>query len=91
PIFKCSVFCLLSSLTVLAGSPVEQSKLQSVLASLTTKTDVLALLQEAKALSQIKDDIHFVVFSKEEGSGLGFSIAGGVDLEQKSITVSTVV
>ncbi|CDQ89247.1 unnamed protein product [Oncorhynchus mykiss] len=79
------------SLTVLAGSPVEQSRLQMVLASLTSKTDVLALLQEAKALSQVKDDTHFVVFSKEEGSGLGFSIAGGVDLEQKSISVSTVV
>ncbi|XP_042177175.1 LOW QUALITY PROTEIN: PDZ domain-containing protein 2 [Oncorhynchus tshawytscha] len=78
------------SLTVLAGSPVEQSKLQTVLASLTSKTDVLALLQEAKALSQVKDDTHFVVFSKEEGSGLGFSIAGGVDLEQKSISVHRV-
>uniref|UniRef100_A0A4W5JRF0 Uncharacterized protein n=1 Tax=Hucho hucho TaxID=62062 RepID=A0A4W5JRF0_9TELE len=41
------------SLTVLAGSPVEQSKLQAVLASVTTKTDVLALLQEAKALSEV--------------------------------------
>ncbi|KAK6305921.1 hypothetical protein J4Q44_G00228460 [Coregonus suidteri] len=78
------------SLTVLAGSPVEQSKLQAVLASLTAKTDVLALLQEAKALSEVKDDTHFVVFSKEEGSGLGFSIAGGMDLEQKSITVHRV-
>nr|XP_029506379.1 PDZ domain-containing protein 2-like [Oncorhynchus nerka] len=78
------------SLTVLAGSPVEQSKLQAVLASVTTKTDVLALLQEAKALSEDKDDTHFVVFSKEEGSGLGFSIAGGMDLEQKSITVHRV-
>uniref|UniRef100_A0A673W7T2 PDZ domain-containing protein 2-like n=1 Tax=Salmo trutta TaxID=8032 RepID=A0A673W7T2_SALTR len=78
------------SLTVLAGSPVEQSKLQAVLASVSTKTDVLALLQEAKALSEDKDDTHFVVFSKEEGSGLGFSIAGGMDLEQKSITVHRV-
>uniref|UniRef100_A0A8K9XPV0 PDZ domain containing 2 n=1 Tax=Oncorhynchus mykiss TaxID=8022 RepID=A0A8K9XPV0_ONCMY len=89
-ILKCFIFCLLSSLTVLAGSPVEQSRLQMVLASLTSKTDVLALLQEAKALSQVKDDTHFVVFSKEEGSGLGFSIAGGVDLEQKSISVHRV-
>uniref|UniRef100_A0A673XLV9 PDZ domain-containing protein 2-like n=1 Tax=Salmo trutta TaxID=8032 RepID=A0A673XLV9_SALTR len=38
----------------------------------------------------VKDDTHFVVFSKEEGSGLGFSIAGGVDLEQKSISVHRV-
>ncbi|KAL0979917.1 hypothetical protein UPYG_G00191550 [Umbra pygmaea] len=78
------------SLAVLAGSPVEQSKLQAVLASLTTKTDVLALIQEAKALSEVKDDAYFVVLSKEEGSGLGFSIAGGVDLEQKSVIVHRV-
>lgn len=37
--------------------------------------------------TQDKDDIYFVVLTKEEGSGLGFSIAGGVDLEQKFITV----
>lgn len=30
------------------------------------------------------------MLSKEEGSGLGFSIAGGIDLEQKAITVCTV-
>uniref|UniRef100_A0A8C7C649 PDZ domain containing 2 n=1 Tax=Oncorhynchus kisutch TaxID=8019 RepID=A0A8C7C649_ONCKI len=36
------------------------------------------------------NDTHFVVFSKDEGSGLGFSIAGGVDLEQKSISVHRV-
>ncbi|CDQ95021.1 unnamed protein product [Oncorhynchus mykiss] len=46
------------SLTVLAGSPVEQSKLQAVLASVTTKTDVLALLQEAKALSEVTGNTH---------------------------------
>lgn len=26
--------------------------------------------------------------SKEEGAGLGFSVAGGIDLEQKSVVVS---
>ncbi|KAJ8005587.1 hypothetical protein DPEC_G00119490 [Dallia pectoralis] len=78
------------SLTALAGSPVEQSKLQAVLVSLTTKTDVLALLQEAKVLSEVTDDTYFVVLTKEEGSGLGFSIAGGVDLEHKPITVHRV-
>ncbi|XP_019908462.3 PDZ domain-containing protein 2 isoform X2 [Esox lucius] len=78
------------SLTALAGSPVEQSKLQAILVSLTTKTDVLALLQEAKALSEVTDDTYFVVLTKEEGSGLGFSIAGGVDLEHKPITVHRV-
>ena len=38
---------------------------------------------------QVKVDTFFVVLIKEEGSGLGFSIAGGVDLEQKSVTVRT--
>lgn len=39
---------------------------------------------------QVNDNTCLVVLSKEEGSGLGFSIAGGVDLGQKAITVSTV-
>lgn len=39
---------------------------------------------------QVNNNTHLVVLSKEEGSGPGFSIAGGVDLEQKAITVSTV-
>lgn len=29
-----------------------------------------------------------MVLNKEEGAGLGFSVAGGIDLEQKSIIVS---
>lgn len=37
---------------------------------------------------QVNDSAHLVVLNKEEGSGLGFSIAGGVDLEHKAITVS---
>uniref|UniRef100_A0A8V5G9D4 Uncharacterized protein n=1 Tax=Melopsittacus undulatus TaxID=13146 RepID=A0A8V5G9D4_MELUD len=42
-------------------------------------------------LSQsIKEDTYFVVLHKEEGAGLGFSVAGGTDLEQKSITVHRV-
>ncbi|KAL8204028.1 UNVERIFIED_CONTAM: PDZ domain-containing protein 2 [Gekko kuhli] len=39
---------------------------------------------------QRKEDVYFVVLNKEEGSGLGFSVAGGVDLEQKSIIVHRV-
>ncbi|MGH0187136.1 UNVERIFIED_CONTAM: hypothetical protein FKN15_023713 [Acipenser sinensis] len=37
-----------------------------------------------------KEEVYFVVLTKEEGSGLGFSIAGGVDLEQKCVTVHRV-
>uniref|UniRef100_UPI003AAE2EE9 PDZ domain-containing protein 2 n=1 Tax=Centroberyx gerrardi TaxID=166262 RepID=UPI003AAE2EE9 len=78
------------SLKGLVISPVNQSKLQAVLSSLTTKSDVLALLQETKALSEVNDNTHFVVLIKEEGSGLGFSVAGGVDLEHKAVTVHRV-
>lgn len=38
---------------------------------------------------QVNDKTHFVVLIKDDGSGLGFSIAGGVDLVHKPITVST--
>ncbi|XP_064152768.1 PDZ domain-containing protein 2 isoform X1 [Anguilla rostrata] len=78
------------SLSELAASPSEQSKLRGALSPLTDKADVCTLIQEAKALSEVKEGIHFVVLTKEEGSGLGFSIAGGADLEQKSITVHRV-
>ncbi|KAJ8263063.1 hypothetical protein COCON_G00155200 [Conger conger] len=78
------------SLSELVLSPSEQSRLQRALSSLNDKADVCALIQEATALSEGKEDVHFVVLTKEEGSGLGFSIAGGVDLEQKSITVHRV-
>ncbi|XP_071337806.1 PDZ domain-containing protein 2 isoform X2 [Trachinotus anak] len=78
------------SLKELVASPLSQCKLQTLLFSLSAKSHMSALLQEAKAISEVKDDTHFVVLSKEEGSGLGFSVAGGVDLEQKTITVHRV-
>ncbi|KAL7392200.1 hypothetical protein ABVT39_021061 [Epinephelus coioides] len=78
------------SLKGLAASPVSQCKLQTLLSSQTVKSYVSALLQEARALSEVNDNTHLVVLSKEEGSGLGFSIAGGVDLEQKAVTVHRV-
>ncbi|KFQ52390.1 PDZ domain-containing protein 2, partial [Nestor notabilis] len=37
-----------------------------------------------------KEDAYFVVLHKEEGAGLGFSVAGGTDLEQKLVTVHRV-
>lgn len=36
------------------------------------------------------EDIHVVILHKEEGAGLGFSIAGGIDLENKATTVHRV-
>ncbi|XP_018524797.1 PDZ domain-containing protein 2 isoform X2 [Lates calcarifer] len=78
------------SLKELASSPQSQCKLQTLLFSPTVKSYVLALLQEAEAFSEVNDSTHLVVLGKEEGSGLGFSVAGGVDLEQKAITVHRV-
>ncbi|XP_073695624.1 PDZ domain-containing protein 2 [Garra rufa] len=82
--------CWSISLKDLESSPSDQNKVQDVLCSLTTKVDVTGLIQETNTLSEVKDDIYFVILTKEQGSGLGFSIAGGVDLEQKSITVHRV-
>ena len=39
-------------------------------------------------LLQQLDSIHVTILHKEEGAGLGFSLAGGADLENKVITVS---
>ncbi|KAM6473800.1 PDZ domain-containing protein 2 isoform 2-T3 [Liasis olivaceus] len=78
------------SLDELLVSTLDQQKLQSVLSSVTTKSDVSSLLQEIKAQGESKEDVYFVVLNKEEGSGLGFSVAGGIDLEQKSIIVHRV-
>ncbi|XP_056125961.1 PDZ domain-containing protein 2 [Rhinichthys klamathensis goyatoka] len=82
--------CWSISLKDLESSPLDQNKVQDLLCSLTTKVNVTSLIQETKTLSEVKDDIYFVILTKEQGSGLGFSIAGGVDLEQKSITVHRV-
>ncbi|XP_041083754.1 PDZ domain-containing protein 2-like isoform X1 [Polyodon spathula] len=78
------------SLSELSVSTLDQNKLQGVLTSLMCKTDVGTLMQQAKALAEGKEEVYFVVLTKEEGSGLGFSIAGGVDLEQKCVTVHRV-
>ncbi|XP_070689558.1 PDZ domain-containing protein 2 [Pempheris klunzingeri] len=78
------------SLKELATCPVSQCKLQTLLSSLTIKSYVSTVLQEAKPLSEVNNNTYLVVLSKEEGSGLGFSIAGGIDLEQQAITVHRV-
>ncbi|XP_026106016.1 PDZ domain-containing protein 2-like isoform X1 [Carassius auratus] len=82
--------CWTISLKDLESSPLDQNKVQDVLRSLTTKVDVTSLIQEINTLSEVKDGIYFVILTKEQGSGLGFSIAGGVDLEQKFMTVHRV-
>ncbi|XP_006896867.1 PREDICTED: PDZ domain-containing protein 2 [Elephantulus edwardii] len=68
----------------------DQQKLQSVLSSVGSKSTVLSLVQEAKAQSENKEDIYFIVLNKQEGSSLGFSVAGGADAEPRSIVVHRV-
>ncbi|ELK16807.1 PDZ domain-containing protein 2 [Pteropus alecto] len=76
----------LDQLLVSAG---DQQRLQSVLSSVGSKCTVLTLIQEAEAQSENKD-VCFTVLTKKEGSGLGFSVAGGTDVEPKSIVVHRV-
>ncbi|XP_068032447.1 PDZ domain-containing protein 2 isoform X2 [Anomalospiza imberbis] len=78
------------SLDQLLISSLDQQKLQSVLSVVVPKCDVAAMLQEVKAQVKSKEDTYFVVLHKEEGASLGFSVAGGIDLEQKSVTVHRV-
>ncbi|XP_054629054.1 PDZ domain-containing protein 2 isoform X2 [Dunckerocampus dactyliophorus] len=68
-----------------ASSPVQTLPL-----TWTNKISVPAQLKESKAFTEVSNQTHLVVLHKEEGSGLGFSIAGGSDLEQKIITVHRV-
>ncbi|ELW66139.1 PDZ domain-containing protein 2 [Tupaia chinensis] len=68
----------------------DQQRLQSVLSSVGSKSTVLTLIQEAKAQSENKEDICFIVLNKKGGSGLGFSVAGGTDMEPKPVLVHRV-
>uniref|UniRef100_A0A3Q0R2D4 PDZ domain-containing protein n=1 Tax=Amphilophus citrinellus TaxID=61819 RepID=A0A3Q0R2D4_AMPCI len=56
--------------------------------------EILGMIEEVKALDEatLKQlvNIHVVILHKEEGAGMGFSIAGGCDLESKAITVHRV-
>ncbi|XP_028298934.1 pro-interleukin-16 [Gouania willdenowi] len=53
----------------------------------TMRQEVHHLNQDT--LKMLKD-VHVVIFQKEEGVGLGFSVAGGCDLENKDLTVHKV-
>ncbi|XP_041648540.1 pro-interleukin-16 isoform X3 [Cheilinus undulatus] len=64
----------------------------SVISAISSE-EMQTLIQEVKTLDEetLKlVDIHVVVLHKEEGAGLGFSIAGGSDLESKAPTVHKV-
>ncbi|KAE8636590.1 hypothetical protein XENTR_v10003050 [Xenopus tropicalis] len=78
------------SLEQLMVSTQDQQNLQAVLTSVSSRSDIISLIQEIKTQSEKREGVFFVVLNKEEGTGLGFSIAGGIDLEQKSVTVHRV-
>ncbi|KFQ36243.1 Pro-interleukin-16, partial [Mesitornis unicolor] len=66
---------------------------QSVI-SLLSPEELAKLIEEVKSLDEATlkefDDIHVTILHKEEDTGLGFSLAGGIDLENKVVTVSSI-
>ncbi|XP_054626470.1 pro-interleukin-16 isoform X2 [Dunckerocampus dactyliophorus] len=66
---------------------------QSVISAIPSE-EIQMMIREVRALDDdtLKQlqDIHVVILHKEEGAGLGFSIAGGSDLESKALTVHKV-
>ncbi|XP_031243078.1 pro-interleukin-16 isoform X3 [Mastomys coucha] len=66
---------------------------QSVI-SLLSAEELKKLIEEVRVLDEATlkqlDSIHVTILHKEEGAGLGFSLAGGTDLENKVITVHRV-
>ncbi|XP_051551687.1 pro-interleukin-16 [Myxocyprinus asiaticus] len=66
---------------------------QSVISVLPPQ-EIQQMIQEVKDLDEDTlrqlEDIHVVILHKDDGAGLGFSIAGGIDLENKATTVHRV-
>ncbi|XP_077084096.1 pro-interleukin-16 isoform X1 [Siphateles boraxobius] len=66
---------------------------QSMLSALP-QPEIQRMIQEVKDLDEDTlrqlEGIQVVILHKEEGAGLGFSIAGGIDLENKATTVHRV-
>uniref|UniRef100_A0A3Q3K2E2 Pro-interleukin-16 n=1 Tax=Monopterus albus TaxID=43700 RepID=A0A3Q3K2E2_MONAL len=80
------------------GGPHSEAAVTSACAhsviSAIPSQEIERMIQEVKALDEetLKQlvDIQVVILHKEEGAGLGFSIAGGSDLENKALTVHRV-
>ncbi|XP_034534854.1 pro-interleukin-16 [Notolabrus celidotus] len=71
---------------------VSSSCAHSVISAIPSQ-DIQEMIQEVKTLDEetLKlADIHVVILHKEEGAGLGFTIAGGSDSESKAPTVHKV-
>ncbi|XP_061526557.1 pro-interleukin-16 isoform X3 [Phycodurus eques] len=66
---------------------------QSVISAIPSE-EVQMMIKEVRALDEDSlkqlQDIHVVILHKEVGAGLGFSIAGGCDRENKALTVHKV-
>ncbi|XP_061613924.1 pro-interleukin-16 isoform X5 [Phyllopteryx taeniolatus] len=66
---------------------------QSVISAIPS-AEVQMMIKEVRALDEDSlkqlQDIHVVILHKEAGAGLGFSIAGGCDRENKALTVHKV-
>ncbi|XP_019729600.1 pro-interleukin-16 isoform X2 [Hippocampus comes] len=79
------------------GSPQEvvvpSACAQSVISAIPCE-EIEMMIKEVRALDEDVltqlQDIHVVILHKEEGAGLGFSIAGGCDRESKTLTVHKV-
>ncbi|XP_078585038.1 uncharacterized protein LOC144867103 isoform X1 [Branchiostoma floridae x Branchiostoma japonicum] len=65
------------------------SVLSSSTCSLLSRSEIGRLIEEANASldEPTDDDIRVVMLRREEGEGLGFSIAGGCDQENKQVTI----
>uniref|UniRef100_A0A669P9Q7 Pro-interleukin-16 n=1 Tax=Phasianus colchicus TaxID=9054 RepID=A0A669P9Q7_PHACC len=76
------------------GSPQASGVSGQSVISLLSPEELEKLIEEVKSLDEVTlkelDDIHVTILHKEENTGLGFSLAGGVDLENKVITVHKV-
>ncbi|XP_071610481.1 pro-interleukin-16 isoform X3 [Heliangelus exortis] len=76
------------------GSPQGSGMSGQSVVSLLSPEELAKLIEEVKSLDEATlkefDDIHVTVFHKEEDTGLGFNLAGGIDLESKVVTVHKV-
>ncbi|CAJ1048665.1 pro-interleukin-16 [Xyrichtys novacula] len=72
---------------------VTSARAHSVISAIPSE-EIQKMIQEVQTLDEelLKQlaDIHVVILHKEEGAGLGFTIAGGSDLESKAPTVHRV-
>ncbi|KAM8997011.1 pro-interleukin-16 isoform 2-T4 [Ara ararauna] len=76
------------------GSPQASGVSGQSVISLLSPEELAKLIEEVKSLDEATlkefDDIHVTILHKEDDTGLGFSLAGGIDLENKVITVHKV-